>query len=180
MAKKKKKAKAPSQGYGQFKCGKCGLPFQKSHGLAIHIMRTHKRRTWGTKGTSAPAMAAAPAPASKPVTARKSVSVMVCAKCGRDKFTNSMSYAAHRRFCKGSLPQVTRTLHVIPTRSPAVQMPSATAEAIRKVMGASGNGHNQIERLKAASVAKRREADEIDTLVASFEVCEANAKKFLE
>lgn len=172
--------KKKEKGTGAFVCGKCGNRFPKAHGLAIHILRTHKK-TWGKAAVKAEAkkMAKASAAASvaKPSKERKSVPVWVCPKCARDKFVNGMSYAAHRRYCKGTLPSVSRTV-VAPVLPALPQIPGkAIPEPVRTPLApVSGNGHNQVERLKAVASQKRREAEEIEKLVASFEV---NAQKFL-
>lgn len=159
---------------GAFVCGKCGNRFPKAHGLAIHILRTHKKRTWGAKSKENAKASATPSVV-KPLKERKSVPVWVCPKCNRDKFVNGMSYAAHRRYCKGTLPAVSRVAEATPVlpQLPATSMP----EPVRKQLApVSGNGHNQVERLKAMAAQKRREAEQIERLVASFE---ADAQKYL-
>lgn len=176
--RKKEKGKRQPQGFGQFKCGKCGDAFPKAHGLAIHILRTHKR-TWGKSSASKPqAKPVAPVrPAAKPSQAEI---VRICAKCKRRDFKSGASYAAHCRYCKGLVPTVLTTPSVLSPATPPPQRRVAYAGILRKTNAASGNGHNQIDRLKSLAAEKRREAEEIDKLIVSFESFEVSAQKFLK
>jgi ribosomal protein S14 len=172
MATKKKKEKGKAQsknsGHGQFKCGKCGDAFPKAHGLAIHILRTHKKRTWGKNSGKPEAKVAI-----KVVQTAKAAEPRIkrtCAKCGRNDFKIGASYAAHMRFCKGRIQPVSTAPTIIASTTP-YPLPQ-TLGSVKPTK----NGHNQIERLKAIAAQKRREADEIEKMVASFE---ENALKFL-
>lgn len=149
------------QGAGQFKCGKCGAPFTKAHGLAIHILRAHKR-TWGKAATAKPQKAAA-APAT-----------LTCNACGRKDFTKYQALSAHRRFCKGRGAVAARMPSVVvPARPAPVRLTPPISVSEPVVTHQNGN---QIDRLKAMAQQKRREADEIERLIASFEV---SAQRYL-
>ena len=151
----------PQTGTGQFKCGKCGAPFTKAHGLAIHILRAHKR-TWGKTATPK---------------AQKSATVatlLTCNACGRKDFKKYQALSAHRRFCKGrGVATLPKPSVVVPGRPAPIRPISPIQVSEPTVLPVNGN---QIDRLKAVAQQKRREADEIERLIASFEV---SAQRYL-